>query len=72
MKNNAHPCKFCFTIEKWGLRGSKLHGCVSMLYFVFQHFLQAEVRYELRDKDQLMFGDAECVFQAYHKVCSWE
>ena len=36
---------------------------------MFQHFLQAEVRYELRDKDELMFGDAECVFQAYHKVC---
>ena len=35
---------------------------------MFQHFLQAEVRYELRDKDELMFGDAECVFQAYHKV----
>ena len=37
---------------------------------LFQHFLAAEVRYELKDKDKLTFGDVECSYHRSEQVCS--
>ena len=37
---------------------------------LFQHFLAAEVRYELKDKDRLTFGDVECSYHRSEQVGS--
>ena len=35
-KNNIYPCKPGFTIEKWGLMGSKLHMRVFVMKTVMK------------------------------------